>query len=618
MKRLESIQDLDKLREAIIKKNEAFERTVTLCGGTGWRAYGSESLSNIFKDKLQAKDMDEKIRLIFSGCHGFCEQGPLVVIRPEGILYCKVTEDDIDSIISETLINGKVIESLLYEDPITGDKITYEKDIPFYKAQKRIIFGQNGSLDPTKIEDYISIGGYTALGKVLSGMNADEVINEVKEAGLRGRGGGGFPTWQKWSSCRKARGNEKYLICNCDEGDPGAYMDRSILEGNPHLVLEGMLIGAYAIGSEEGYIYVRHEYPWAWENAGIAIEQARELGLLGENILGSGLNFDVDISRGGGAFVCGESTALVASLEGRAGEPRDKQHLHTVDSGLWEKPTNLNNVETWANVPFIINNGAEWYSEIGTPLSKGTKIFSLVGKVKNTGLVEVPMGISLKEIVYDIGGGTPDGTEIKAVQTGGPSGGCIPSGLLDIPVDFDELTKAGSMMGSGGMIVMDQKTCMVDVAKYFIKFLEGESCGKCLPCREGLKRMDEILTDITEGHGKMGSIDLLEELALVMTDASLCGLGKTAPNSVLSTLRYFRDEYIAHVEEKKCPAGVCTSLITYTINEEACTGCGACKKNCPYEAIEGERKKKHRIIAEKCQKCGICYEVCKFDAVEVS
>ncbi|MEK7398062.1 MAG: NADH-quinone oxidoreductase subunit NuoF [Candidatus Poribacteria bacterium] len=617
MKKLVSIQDLNELRKTIIEKSKSYSKTITLCGGTGCRAYGSEALKQAFETALQENGLGDKVRMIFSGCHGFCEQGPILLIKPDGIFYSKVSEDDIDSIISETLIKGNIIDSLLYEDPVTGEKIVHEKDIPFYKAQKRIIFGQNGSLDPTKIEDYIAIGGYQALGKVLSGMNPNDIINEVKEAGLRGRGGGGFPTWQKWDSCRNAKGNPKYLICNCDEGDPGAYMDRSILEGNPHLVLEGMLIGAYAIGSQEGYIYVRHEYPWAWENAGIAIEQAREMGLLGENILGSGLNFDVDIARGGGAFICGESTALVASLEGKIGEPRDKQHLHTVDSGLWEKPTNLNNVETWANVPFIINNGAEWYSKIGTPQSKGTKIFSLVGKVKNTGLVEVPMGISLKEIVYDIGGGTPDGTEIKAVQTGGPSGGCIPNRLLDLPVDFDELTKAGSMMGSGGMIVMDKRTCMVDVARYFVKFLKDESCGKCMPCREGLKRMDEILTDIVEGQGHKGEIDLIEELAMVMKEASLCGLGKTAPNSVLSTLEYFRDEYEAHVVDKKCPAGVCTALITYFINTDACTGCGVCKKNCPYDAIEGERRKPHVIDPDLCKKCGICMEVCKFDAVEV-
>lgn len=617
MKKLENLQDLDILRKSIIEKNNGFQRTITICGGPGCHAIGSESLRANFEQELKDRGLTDKVRLIFSGCHGFCEQGPLAVIRPEGILYCKLEMEDIVPIIMETLIDGKIIDSLLYEDE-NGNKFAYEKDVPFYKYQKRLLLEQNELVNPTIIEDYIANGGYEAFCKILSGMNPVEVINEIKNSGLRGRGGAGFPTGVKWESCRKAKDETKYIICNCDEGDPGAYMDRSLLEGNPHLVLEGMLIGAYAVGSKEGFIYVRHEYPRAWENAGIAIEQAKELGLLGENILGSGFSFDLEIARGGGAFVCGESTALVASLEGKAGEPRDKQHLHTVESGLWEKPTVLNNVETWANVSLIARNGAEWYSQIGTPKSKGTKIFSLVGKVKNTGLVEVPMGITLREIVYDIGGGTPDGSEIKAVQTGGPSGGCIPRNLLDLPVDFDELSKAGSMMGSGGMIVMDQKTCMVDVARYFIRFLKDESCGKCLPCREGLKRMDEILTDITEGNGKMGSIDLLEELALVMTDASLCGLGKTAPNSVLSTLRYFRDEYIAHVVDKKCPAGVCTALITYSINEENCTGCGACKKNCPYEAIEGERRKKHHIIPELCQKCGICYDVCKFDAVEVN
>jgi len=617
MKRLESIKDLDKLRESIIEKNNCYQKTITICGGPGCHAIGSEDLRANFEREIKERGLADKIRLIFSGCHGFCEQGPLAVIRPEGILYCKLRMEDIVPIITETLVEGKIIDSLLYEDQNVG-KVVYEKDVPFYRSQKRLLLEQNELVNPTIIDDYIANGGYMAFGKTLLDMKPDEVISKIKDSGLRGRGGAGFPTGIKWESCRKAKDETKYIICNCDEGDPGAYMDRSVLEGNPHLVLEGMLIGAYAIGSETGFIYVRHEYPWAWENAGIAIKQAKELGLLGENILGSGMNFDIDIARGGGAFVCGESTALVASLEGRAGEPRDKQHLHTVESGLWEKPTNLNNVETWANVPFIINNGADWYSQIGTAKSKGTKIFSLVGKVKNTGLVEVPMGMSLKEIVYDIGGGTPDGAEVKAVQTGGPSGGCIPGNLLDIPVDFDELTKAGSMMGSGGMIVMDIKTCMVDVARYFVRFLKDESCGKCLPCREGLKRMDEILTDIIEGRGTMGSIDLMEELALVMTDASLCGLGRTAPNSVLSTLKYFRDEYIAHVIDKKCPAGVCTSLITYSINEENCTGCGACKRNCPYEAIEGERRKKHRIIPELCQKCGICLDSCKFDAVEVS
>ena len=618
MKRLESIKDLERLRETIVAKNNTYEKTLSICGETGCRVYGSESLRQAFEREIQEKGLTDKIKLVFSGCHGFCEQGPIVTIEPDGIFYSKISEKDVASIVSETLINGKIIDSLLYEDPDTGEKIPYKKDIPFYKTQKKVVFNNHDLIDPTKFEDYMNFDGYQAICKVLSGMSSDQVITEIKESGLRGRGGGGFPTWQKWNSCRKAKGGTKYIICNCDEGDPGAFMDRSILEGNPHLVLEGMLIGAFAIGSKEGYIYVRHEYPLAWENAGLAIEQARELGLLGENILGTGFDFDIEVARGGGAFVCGESTALVASLEGGAGEPRDKQHLHTVDSGLWDKPTNLNNVETWANVPIIINNSAVWYSQIGTPLSKGTKIFSLVGKIRNTGLVEVPMGTTLREIVYDIGGGIPDGSEVKAVQTGGPSGGCIPNRLLDLPVDFDELTKVGSMMGSGGMIVMDKKTCMVDVARYFVKFLKEESCGKCLPCREGLKRMDELLTDIIEGRGTMGEIELLEELAFVMKEASLCGLGKTAPNSVLSTLEYFRDEYVAHVEQKKCPAGVCTTLITYSINPEVCTGCGACLRDCPYDAIKGEKRKPHQIVTELCKKCGICMDVCKFGAVEIT
>lgn len=617
MEKLKSVSELEKFREAIVEKNSRFKMTVSLCGGPGCLALGSESLKHIFNRELRERGLEDDVRLTFSGCQGFCEQGPLVVIKPEGILYCKVKEEDIAPIISETLIEGEIIKSLLYEDPVSDEKITYEKDIPFYKAQERILLEQNELIDPTVIEDYIANGGYKALGKVLTEMNPEEVISEIKDAGLRGRGGAGFPTGRKWENCRRASGDMKYAICNCDEGDPGAYMDRSILEGNPHLVLEGMLIGAYAIGASEGYIYVRHEYPRAWQNAGIAVNQAKELGLLGENILGSGFNFDVDIARGGGAFICGESTALIASLEGRIGEPRDKQHLHTVESGLWGKPTNLNNVETWANVPLIIDKGAEWYAEIGTPRSCGTKIFSLVGKVKNTGLVEVPMGISLKEIVYDIGGGTPDDKDFKAVQTGGPSGGCLPKELLELPVDFDELTKVGSMMGSGGMIVMDENTCMVDVARYFVNFLVDESCGKCLPCREGLKRMNQILVDIVEGKAEPESLELLEELAWVVKESSLCGLGKTAPNPVLSTLKYFRGEYEAHVVEKKCPAGVCTALITYFIDTEACTGCGACAKVCPHQAIEGEEKKPHKINVELCTKCGSCMEVCRFEAIRI-
>jgi NADH:ubiquinone oxidoreductase subunit F (NADH-binding)/NAD-dependent dihydropyrimidine dehydrogenase PreA subunit len=454
------------------------------------------------------------------------------------------------------------------------------------------------------------------LVKALYEMKPEQIIDEIKASGLRGRGGAGFPTGKKWEDCREAPGKLKYIICNCDEGDPGAYMDRSLLEGNPHSVLEGMLIGAYAIGGSHGYIYVRHEYPLACKNAEIAITQARKAGLLGKNILGFGFSFDVEIAKGGGAFVCGESTALISSIEGRVGEPRSK-HIHTVEKGLWGKPTNLNNVETWANVPLIINKGSQWFSSIGTEKSKGTKIFSLVGKVKNTGLVEVPMGITLKEIIFNIGGGQQDGRKIKAVQTGGPSGGCIPASLFDLAVDFDSLTKVGSMMGSGGMIVMDEGTCMVDVAKYFVHFLQEESCGKCLPCREGLKRMGEILDRITEGKGIEEDLSLLEELAEVVADTSLCGLGKTAPNPVLSALRYFRPEFEAHIHQKRCPAAVCTPLIQYSISESDCTGCGACAKICPTQAIKGEKKQNHLILAEICSKCGSCIDVCKANAVMV-
>jgi NADH:ubiquinone oxidoreductase subunit F (NADH-binding)/NAD-dependent dihydropyrimidine dehydrogenase PreA subunit len=462
----------------------------------------------------------------------------------------------------------------------------------------------------------VATGGYQSLAKALFQMKPADIIEEIKLSGLRGRGGAGYPTGKKWENCRKAPGEMKYVICNCDEGDPGAFMDRALLEGNPHSIIEGMLIGANAIGANEGFIYVRHEYPFAYKNAGVAIKQVRKAGLLGKNILGSGFDFDVEVAQGGGAFVCGESTALIASIEGRVGEPRSKQ-IHTVEQGLWGKPTNINNVETWANVPLIINRGSKWFASIGTEKSKGTKIFSLVGKVKNTGLVEVPMGITLKEIVFDIGGGQQNGKKIKAVQTGGPSGGCIPASLFNLPVDFDSLAQAGSMMGSGGMIVMDEETCMVDVAKYFVHFLQEESCGKCLPCREGLKRMGEILDSITEGRGNQESLSLLEELAEVVVDTSLCGLGKTAPNPVLSALRYFRPEFEAHIHQKRCPAGVCTPLIQYSISETDCTGCGACAKVCPTQAIKGEKKQSHLILAEICSKCGSCKDVCKANAVMV-
>ena len=616
MRKIKSASDLERWRENILSKQKQDEVTISVCGGTGCHAYGCKKVRDQFAKAIKKKGDGQKVRLKFTGCRGFCERGPIVTIQPQGIFYQKVQEKDVPLILSETVEKGKVLDHLLYEDSLTKRKLTSEKDIPFYKAQHRLVLGNNGLIEPSKIEDYVGIGGYRSLARAFIEMKPLQIIDEIKASGLRGRGGAGFPTGRKWESCRNAPGEIKYVICNCDEGDPGAYMDRSLLEGNPHSVIEGMIIGAFAIGASQGFIYVRHEYPLACKNASSAITQARKAGFLGKNILGSGLNFDLEIAKGGGAFVCGESTALIASIEGKVGEPRGKQ-IHTVTEGLWEKPTNLNNVETWANVPLIIQKGSEWFSSIGTEKSKGTKIFSLVGRVRNTGLVEVPMGITLKKIIFDIGGGQQDGKRIKAVQTGGPSGGCIPASLFDLPVDFDSLTQAGSMMGSGGMIVMDEGTCMVDVAKYFVHFLQEESCGKCLPCREGLKRMGEILDGITEGKGSEESLSLLEELAEVVADTSLCGLGKTAPNPVLSALRYFHSEFEDHIYRKRCPAAVCTPLIQYSISDLSCTGCGACKKVCPMRAIEGEKKQSHRILLELCSKCGSCKDVCKSDAVMV-
>ncbi len=555
MAKLKSLSELEALRKSVVGKRDSNKACITICNGTGCHAYGCKDVTAAFQEEIKRQKLTAKVDVRATGCHGFCERGPLVVIKPQHIFYQRVRVKDIPEILAETIAKGNPVNRLLYTYRKNGEKVTYEHDVPFYKLQKRLVFGNNGSIDPTSIDDYLAVGGYAALGKALK-MSPNQIIGEVKKAGLRGRGGGGFPTGNKWESTRKAHGDTKYVICNADEGDPGAYMDRSLVEGNPHGVLEGMIIGAFAIGSHQGYIYIRNEYPLAVRHVRTAIQQAEEYGLLGKNILGSGFDFQIRINRGGGAFICGESTALMASLEGRVGEPRAK-YVHTSEQGLWGKPTNLNNVETWANVPLIINNGADWYAKIGTEGSKGTKIFSLVGNISNTGLVEVPMGITLREIIYDIGGGIPKGRKFKAVQTGGPSGGVIPESLLDLPVDFDELTKAGSMMGSGGMIVMDDKACMVDVAKYFVSFLKGESCGKCLPCREGLQRMHEILAGITEGRGKAGDIKLLEELSTTLIDASLCALGSTAPNPVLSTIRYFRDEYEAHIKEKRCPAGVC-------------------------------------------------------------
>jgi len=612
------ISNYEKLKEIIhqesLKREKDNRIILKVSAGTCGRARGSMEVIEALKKAIQSKNLEEKVVLKITGCHGFCEAEPNIIIHPENIFYQKVQPKDAPEILAKTIEQGEIIDRLLYIDPQNEKSYPKEKEIPFYTKQKRIVLGDNALLDPTDITDYFALGGYSALGKVLSAMSPEKVIESVKKSGLRGRGGAGFPTGSKWQFTRQAKGEIKYVICNADEGDPGAYMDRSLMEGNPHRVLEGMIIGAYAIGAQEGYIYIRDEYPLALHHITLAIEQARAYGLLGENILGSGFNFEVYISKGAGAFVCGEETALIASIEGRVGEPRQRPPF-PAQKGLWNRPTNINNVETWANVPLIIQNGPEWFNSIGSNGSKGTKIFSLVGKINNTGLVEVPMGITLREIIFDIGGGIPGGKKFKAVQTGGPSGGCIPAEKLDLPIDYESLTEAGSIMGSGGMIVMDENTCMVDVAKYFLNFLRDESCGKCLSCREGTQRMWEIVTDITEGKGKEGDIELLESLAKAVKDASLCGLGQTAANPVLSTIRYFRHEYEAHIKEKKCPAGVCKALIRYRIIEEKCTGCLACLRVCPSEAITGELKKPHVIDPEKCIKCGACFEVCNFDAI---
>jgi len=613
-RKLKNVQELEQFQQTILKDKDSSQVTVSVCGGTGCRASGAQDVVDAFSEEIEKRELQVKIDFKETGCHGFCERGPVVVIGPKKIFYQHVKPEDVPEIISETVLNGKVVPRLLYTDPATEKQITHESDVPFYARQMRLIMGTNGEIDPTEIAQYIAAGGYSALAKVFQQMNPDKIINEITKSGLRGRGGGGFPTGRKWQSCRTAEGDTKYVICNADEGDPGAYPDRSILEGNPHSIIEGMIIGAYAIGAHQGIIYVRNEYPLAVEHARTAIDQATDYGLLGENILGSGFDFRITINKGGGAFVCGESSALIASLEGKVGEPKAK-YTHMSERGLWENPSLLNNVKTWANVPLIINKGADWYSKIGTAGSKGTMIFSLVGKINNSGLVEVPMGITLREMIYDIGGGIPGGKKFKAVQTGGPSGGCIPEDYLDTPVDFDELTKLGSMMGSGGMIVMDEDTCMVDVARYFIDFLKGESCGKCTPCREGLATLSEILNRITHGEGKMEDLQTMEDIGEILKIGALCALGRTATNPVSSTLKYFKDEYVAHIKDKKCPAGVCRELIEYEIDTDKCTGCGVCARACSTGAITGEKREPHVINKGLCIKCGACFDVCKFDAV---
>ena len=617
MPRINSSSELEKFRKGILSERDAKKPCITLCSGSACQATGSGDVAVSIEDEIEKQGLTGKVDVRKTGCHGFCERGPIIINHPEENTYFQISPDDVPEIVTQAGNGNKVVDRLLYTDPDTEEKIPHESDIPFYKYQERLVFGSNGSIDPKSIDDYLAIGGYAALEKALFQMKPEEVLEEVKKSNLRGRGGGGFPTGRKWEESRNAPGDTKYVIVNADEGDPGAYMDRSLLEGNPHSVLEGLMIGAYAIGSNEGYVYVRQEYPLAVENLMTAIEQAEEYGFLGENILGSGFDFKVIVHRGAGAFVCGESSALMTSLEGRTGEPRPK-YIHTAVKGVWDNPSVLNNVETWANVPLIINKGADWFTQIGTERSKGTKIFSLVGKITNTGLVEVPMGMTLRDIIFKIGGGIPGGKKFKAVQTGGPSGGCIPEKLLDLEVGFDELTKAGSMMGSGGMIVMDEDTCMVDVARYFIEFLTDESCGKCVPCREGLRQMLKILTNITEGKGVEGDIELLEELGEVAKEACLCALGTSAPNPFLSTVRYFRDEYEAHINEKRCPASSCKELIAFHIDPDKCQACMICARKCPVDAIDGGKNTIHIVDQDTCTKCGTCFEVCppRFGAVQ--
>jgi len=615
--RLSSAKQLETLRKTILSKRDAEKPIITVCTGTACQAYGSLEIYRRFVEELERQGVEGSVLETKStGCHGFCEQGPVVVIFPREICYVRVQLDDVPEIVSTTVAGGDVIERLVYRDPNTQEAIPKESDIPFYKRQMRLVFGNNRYIDPREIDDYIALGGYAALSKALLRMTPGEVLEEIKESNLRGRGGGGFPAGLKWETTRDASTGSKYVIVNCDEGDPGAYMDRSIMEGNPHAVLEGLVIGAYAIGSHDGFVYVRQEYPIAYENTMNAIDQARDYGLLGSDILGSGFDFEVVVHRGAGAFVSGESTALMSAIEGKVGEPRMK-YIRTAVSGVKGMPTCLNNVETWANVPLIIERGAGWFKSIGTEGSKGTKIFSLVGKVNNTGLVEVPMGMTLRQLIYDIGGGIPQGKKFKAVQTGGPSGGVLPEQYLDTPIDFDELTGLGSMMGSGGMVVMDEDTCMVDTARYFVSFCCDESCGQCIPCREGLRTLRDILTDICEGKGKGGDIEAIEDIAEVMEDASLCALGGTAANPVLTTLKYFRDEYEAHIKENRCPAEACKALTSYYVDPAKCSACMICLRACPTEAIHGEKGIVHWIDQEKCIKCNTCYEVCptRFSAV---
>ena len=588
---------------------------VLVCGGTGCTSSGSQQIIQTLKEELKKNRLQNEVAVVKTGCHGLCAEGPVMIVYPEAVFYSKVRPEDVEEIVSEHLLKGRIVERLVYHEAQAPEGIKSLNETTFYKKQHRIALRNCGVINPESIDEYIGTGGYEALGKVLTEMTPDEVIQTILDSGLRGRGGAGFPTGLKWRFASGNRGNvQKYVCCNADEGDPGAFMDRSVLEGDPHVVLEAMAIAGYAIGADQGYIYVRAEYPIAVERLQIAINQAREYGLLGKNIFESGFDFDIELRLGAGAFVCGEETALTTSIEGIRGEPRPRPPFPAV-KGLFASPTILNNVETWANIPQIIINGPKWFASMGTEKSKGTKVFALGGKINNTGLVEIPMGTTLRTVIEDIGGGIPNGKKFKAAQTGGPSGGCIPAEHFDIPIDYDNLISIGSMMGSGGLIVMDEDTCMVDIAKFFLQFTVDESCGKCTPCRVGTKRLLELLEKITDGRGTLEDIDKMEELCYYIKDNALCGLGQTAPNPVLSTLRYFRDEYIEHVVNKRCPAGVCKKLITYKIDPVKCKGCTLCARNCPVDAIEGQVKVAHSIDTSKCVKCGTCIDKCRFGAI---
>lgn len=590
------------------------KKAVLVCGGTGCTSSGSRRVIERLKEEIKKQGLEEDVSVVMTGCFGLCALGPIMIVYPEGAFYSMVKEEEIPEIVEQHLLHGKVDTKYLYSETVKGNMVLPLQDTPFYKKQKRVALRNCGVINPEKIEEYIGTGGYEALGKVLTTMSPEDVIEMITASGLRGRGGAGFPTGRKWQFAKDNDADQKYVCCNADEGDPGAFMDRSVLEGDPHVVLEAMAIAGYAIGATQGYIYVRAEYPIAVERLNIAIKQAREMGLLGKNLFNTGFDFDIELRLGAGAFVCGEETALMTSIEGHRGEPRPRPPFPAV-KGLFEKPTILNNVETWANVPQIIMNGAEWFSSFGTEKSKGTKVFALGGKIHNTGLVEVPMGTTLREIVEEIGGGIPGGKKFKAAQTGGPSGGCIPAEHLDVPIDYENLMAIGSMMGSGGLIVMDEETCMVDIAKFFLNFTVDESCGKCSPCRLGTKRLLEMLDKITSGNATMEDLDKLEELCYYIKDNALCALGQTAPNPVLSTLHYFREEYIAHIVDKKCPAGVCKDLLVYKIDPDKCKGCTLCARTCPNDAVIGKVKEPHTIDPNKCVKCGACMEKCRFGAI---